>query len=87
MSNPKYEKIGAIEVKVIEECVEVTVECMNVAKRLCKIQRFGIFNRNPQEDGRPNWKHLREEMNDLRARLNQLDEMIDPLVEEGNPIG
>jgi len=78
MSNPKYERIGSIEVRATEEAVEVAQECLKVVKTLCKIQRFGIFDAEPGQD-KPNWERLKEEIADLLARLEELHEIIDAI--------
>jgi len=93
--NKRLEKVGALETRIIEECIEVTVECMAVAKTLCKSQRFGLFNapahqlflsRHPKRSAKltkPNWMKLKEEIGDLEHRLREMKKLIQLI--EGQP--
>lgn len=75
MSDPKFKDIGDPVTCTIEECAEVI-------HILCKVRRFGWFNFNPYDKNKtPNFVLVRQEVKDLKDRLEQLDIEIDKQVE------
>jgi hypothetical protein len=66
MSNNKYEHIGSRDDHVIEECAELI-------KALIKVKRFGWQN---SYKGTMNVEKVVSEMNDVRKRINELEQWI-----------
>ncbi|NLL97561.1 MAG: hypothetical protein GX227_10685 [Clostridiaceae bacterium] len=70
MSDPKYENVGDITTRVMEECAEVI-------QIVCKVQRFGWNNYHPKDkDKTPNWKLVLKEIDDLEKRISQIKKYI-----------
>lgn len=58
-------------------------ECAEVIKEVCKIQRFGLDNRNPDDPGAPtNREALLSEMADLERRMSAVRLHIAPDVKK-----
>lgn len=67
--NPKYQRIGALDDKVIEECAEVI-------QAITKIKRFGLFNYHPDRPESNNWIEVIAEINDLQDALFKYQEWL-----------
>lgn len=62
----KYDKVGSIVTRTIEECSEVI-------HILCKVDRFGWGNFHPLDESKtPNYLLVAQEVSDLEHRLSEL---------------
>lgn len=61
MSDPKYKKIGSLEIKVIEEAGELL-------QAISKSERFGHFEFHPRKN-ELNINRILDEMDDLREAM------------------
>ena len=68
MSDTKYQAIGSIEDRVVEECSEVI-------QAICKAQRFGILNFHP-ETKRQNVYQIADEIQDLERVLEEYRKVL-----------
>ena len=70
MSDPKFENIGDITTRVMEECAEVIVE-------LCKVQRFGWLNYHPDDPLKtPNAERVLREISDVEKVVAKIKKTI-----------
>jgi hypothetical protein len=69
MADPRYAHIGTPIIKLAEECAEVIQSCM-------KIERFGIDNYHPVTK-ETNSAALLRELADLKARISDVEKMLD----------
>jgi|WetSurMetagenome_2_1015567.scaffolds.fasta_scaffold366754_1 hypothetical protein len=70
MGDPRFENIGDVTTRVMEECAEVIVE-------LCKVQRFGWLNYHPEDPVKtPNVERVHREIADLEHVLKKIKETI-----------
>jgi hypothetical protein len=66
MSHPDYDHVGCPVDKLLEELHEVGMA-------VCKAKRFGWLSRHPDKpEGPTNFEHLRDEMQDLTKRWEEL---------------
>lgn len=71
MSDPRFKHIG-------DPITCATEECAELIHILCKVRRFGWDNYHPEDPKKtPNFVLVKNELSDLRARLQQLDIEID----------
>jgi len=70
MADPKFVNIGNVFDCLQEEAAEVI-------KAVAKIKRFGWINFNPYDKKQtPNFVKLENEINDLKHRINQVEDVI-----------
>ena len=69
MTNPKYQHIGSIDHRLIEECAELI-------KAICKAERFGYGNFHPNRP-KDSWKTNRDdilkEIEDVKRLLDEME--------------
>lgn len=68
MSDSKYQAIGDIEDRVVEECAEVI-------HAVCKVQRFGYTNFHP-ETKKENVYQVADEIQDLKRVIEEYEKVI-----------
>lgn len=72
MADPKYENIGSVEDKLIEECSELI-------QAVCKGNRFGWKTSHPNRPESNNFKELLSEFDDVKKAFDNLVKKIDPI--------
>jgi len=73
MVHPEFAHIGNIPDKAIEECSELILA-------ICKANRFGWHNVNPDDPKkRENHIRVREEIEDVKLRITELETFLDEL--------
>lgn len=65
MSDSKFEGLGCITTRTIEECSELI-------HILCEIQRFGWFNYHPNNPNKENIVLVMDEIKCLEKRIEEL---------------
>lgn len=75
MSHPKYKHVGSPMTRLIEECAELQ-------QALCKANRFGWFNFNPDRPERTNMDDVQAEMDDVVEAMERLQENMRQLRHE-----
>lgn len=65
----RFENIGPVQVCLIEECSELIQAIM-------KAERFGYDNYNPDTPQITNAEQIRTEINDVRARCDQMENYL-----------
>jgi acyl carrier protein len=74
--HPLYKDKGPLTVRVMEECAELI-------QILSKVARFGWFNYHPADAAKtPNYILVERELDDVRKRLDELEDEIDKVVTE-----
>lgn len=69
--DPRYQHIGEVEDRVIEEMAEVILE-------ICKARRFGYSNHHPADvEQKPNHLRIRGEIEDVKRTLDEYLEFLD----------
>lgn len=70
MSDPRFENIGTVVIRTIEELSELI-------HILCKIDRFGADNYHPEDTEKtPNWKLALSEIEDVEKRISELKKFL-----------
>ena len=65
MADPRYEKVGTLDVIVMEECAELM-------KAICKARRFGWSSTHPDRPDRTNEEDVEAEMLDVEVAIQRL---------------
>jgi len=78
MSHPDFENIGTPETLVIEECSELIVELGRLTQALCKVDRFGYFNRYPK-DAPTNMQNVLSAISAVDRELEDVDKAMSKL--------
>jgi hypothetical protein len=69
MSDPRYENIGNLDDKVIEECAELI-------QSIIKAKRFGLFGKHPLRPESNNLKEIQAEIRDCVKAMKKLDKYL-----------
>jgi len=69
VANEKYQYIGRIDHRLIEECAELI-------KAICKAERFGYDNFHPKRPKGSNKNDILKEIKDVKRLLDEMETFL-----------